>query len=234
MKERLMEKSYKILKNGNLKINDNLQFLKLLSGVKQDHYNKLVTYGKKILNKTATDIPYEDQLMIVNMAIVKAMSSFDPEAGANLLTYFSMKIKGEVSDYRAKKQSMINKVHKLAHSMEGSFLKSFDKESGETKLEVIEEELIEDTVVAEDIYHRKLQAFRMAFSGIPLYSQSILNRIVLNGETLEQIAQKEGKTTVEIVEIRNQALSLIFARVLRSNHLEEDEKEEIKREHDLV
>jgi len=228
------EEIYEQSSTGRLNIKNSRKFLELLSGTDRDSYEKLMIFGKKNLAQKATDIPFQDQEMIINFAIVKTMRGYDPKAGTNLLTYFTNKLRGEVSDYRNKRTSMLNKVHKLANSGEQTYAKTFDKETQTSSFEAIDTETPEDKLIADDIYRRKLQAFRMAFSGIPQYSQNILNRIVISKEKLYELAEKEGVSVQEISRIRNHALSLIFVRVLRSNHLDEEEKEEIKREHNLI
>ncbi len=232
-KKEKMNEIYEITSSGRLNIKNSKKFLILLSGTNKDLYEKLLIFGKKNLNQKAGDIPFPDQEMIINFAIVKSMQGFDSEAGTNLLTYFTSKLRGEVSDYRNKRASMLNKVHKLANSGEEDYAKSFDKETQTTTFEKVDNESLEDKLLANDIYKRKLQAFRMAFSGLPLYSQNILNRIVSSRENLSELAQSERVSVQEISKIRNYALSLILVRVLRSNHLDEDEKLEIMKEHEL-
>jgi len=221
-------------KGGRLNVKNSRKFLELISGTDKDTYEKLMIFGKKNLNQKATDIPFMDQEMIINFAIVKTINGYDPEAGTNVLTYFTNKLRGEVSDYRNKRDSMLNKVHKLANSGEEDYSKSFDKESQTTTFEKVELETPEEKMISEDIYRRKMQAFRMAFSGIPLFSQNILNQIVISKQKLYELAERENVSVAEISRIRNHALSLIFARVLRSNHLNEDEKDEIRKEHNLI
>jgi DNA-directed RNA polymerase specialized sigma subunit len=228
------EKVFEVSTSGRLNINNTKKFLEMLSGADPEVYEKLMIYGKKNLNQRATDIPFIDQEMIINFAIVKTMNSYDASAGANFLTYFTNKLRGEVSDYRNKRDSMTNKIHKLANSGTEEYAKSFDKESQTTTLERVDNETPEEKLMAQDIYRRKLQAFRMAFSGIPLYSQNILNKIVISKQKLYELAEQEGVSVQEISRVRNNALSLIFVRVLRSNHLDEEEKAEIRKEHDLA
>jgi len=220
-------------KNGRLNVKNSNRFLELLSGTDSDSYEKLLLYGKKNLSQKAPDIPFGDQSLVVNFAIVKTMRGYKSEEGTNLLTYYTSKLRGEVSDYRNKRASMTNKIHKLANSGEEDYSKTFDKESQTSTLEKIDLESTEDKMIADDIYRRKMQAFRMAFSGIPLYSQNILNRIVISKMKLQDLAAEESVSVAEISRIRNHALSLIFKRVLRSNHLDEEEKNEIRREHNL-
>lgn len=228
---------YSVSKTGRLYVKDNLKFLELLSGTDKDVYFKLKAYGKKILSIKALDIPHNDQDMVINWAIVKLMQGYDATAGANLLTYFNSKLQGEISDFRNKRDSMTRKVHKMVNEQNAdgeSYQYSFNKETQSNDIDIITEETPETILVAEDIYYRKLQAFRMAYSGIPKYSQTILNTIAMSEFKLQDIADQEGMSITELTKIRNYALSLILSRVLRSNHLTDEEKDEIKEEHGIM
>lgn len=227
---------YSVSKTGRLYVKDNLKFLELLSGTDKDVYFKLKAYGKKILSIKALDIPHNDQDMVINWAIVKLMQGYDATAGANLLTYFNSKLQGEISDFRNKRDSMTRKVHKMVNesSEEESYQYSFNKETQSNDIDKVTEETPETILVAEDIYYRKLQAFRMAYSGIPKYSQSLLNMIAMSEFKLQDIADQESISITELIKIRNYALSLILSRVLRSNHLTDEEKDEIKEEHGIL
>jgi len=227
------ENIYSVSKQGRLSVKDNKAFLNLLAGTDTDTYEKLTIYAKKQLQKSATDIPIKDKDQIINFAIFKTFQDFDSEAGSNVLTYFTSKLRGEVSDYRNKRESMMNKVHALVNHERDAYKNVFNSDREENELEKVTEETPETILFAEDIYRRKIQAFRMAYSGIPFYSQYILNRIVELKETLDYIASEENMSVMELTKIRNHALSLILSRVLRSNHLDEDEKNEIKKEHGL-
>lgn len=229
------QESYSVSSSGKLHIKDNKKFIELISGApSSEHYKKIEIYGKKQLEKLASDIPMKDKELIINMSLFKSLQSFDDDAGANFLTYFSSKLRGEVSDYRNKRDSMMNKIHKMVNEEKESYKNVFNPDTEENKLEKITEETPETILFAEDIYRRKIQAFRMAYSGIPLYSQYVLNRIVDLKEKLDYIAMQEGMSVAELTKLRNYALSLILSRVLRSKHLDDEEKEEIKREHGLA
>jgi hypothetical protein len=227
-------KVYTLGTNKRLKINDNSKFLQLLSETDNDTYMQLKTYGKKIMNARATDVPFNDQDAIINWAILKARSGYDPECGSNFLTYFNDKLRGEISDFRAKKNSMVKKIQKMVIESTGDYVVDFDQVSQQNTIDEITIDTPETILIAEDMYYRKLQAFRMAFSGIPKYSQYILNQIVDSSAKLKELSTQEEMSAKELTRIRNHALSLILSRVLRSNHLTEDEKDEIKKEHGLV
>ena len=229
------EEIYSVSTTGRLLVKDNKKFIELLSGApSSEHYQKVEIYGKKQLEKLASDIPMKDKEAIINMALFKSFQSFDVDAGANFLTYFSSKLRGEVSDYRNKRDSMLNKVHKMVNEERDSYKNVYNGEKEQNDLEKVTNDTPETIMMAEDIYRRKMQAFRMAYSGIPLYSQYILTRIISAKEKLELIALNEGMTVAEITKLRNFALSLILSRVLRSKHLDEEEKDEIKAEHGLI
>jgi DNA-directed RNA polymerase specialized sigma subunit len=232
-----MEKVYQTNKRGHLQIKDSNKFLELLSGTNSDAFNKIKIYAKKNLALKAQDVPLQDQDSIIHWALVKTMQSFDSTMNVNLLTYFSIKLKGELSDYRNKRDSMTRKVHKMINepgdSNNSEYVYTYDKDSDANTLEGITNETGETKLIADDIYRRKLQAFRMSFSQLPRYTQQILNSIVLTKSTLENIAEKEELSYTDLIKIRNHGLSLILTKVLRSHHLTDDEKDEIKKEHDL-
>ncbi len=227
---------YSIGSTQRLYIKDNVKFLQLLSATDKDAYLKLKAYGKKILNVKAPDLPFGDQDAVINWAIVKLMQGYDATAGANILTYFNSKLQGEISDFRAKRDSLSKKVHKMVNESKEneSYQYSFNHETQTNEIDIVSEENPETILISEDVYYRKLQAFRMAYSGIPKYSQAILNAIAMSEFNLQEIADQEEMPISELTKIRNYALSLILSRVLRSNHLTDDEKEEIKEEHGII
>lgn len=227
------------MKKERLVVKDNKKFLELLTGTDPDSHAKLSTYAKKIICSKAADIPHGEHKAISNMAILKALQSYNEEAGSNFLTYLTNKIRGEISDYRNKKDSMLRKVHKMVNYENTvdngeSFAYVYDKDSESNTLDKITEETPETILFADDIYYRKIQAFRMAYSGIPAYSQFILTRLIDSDLKLKDVAEQEKMTTAEITRMRNYSLSLILNRVLRSNHLTSEEKEEMKIEHGIV
>ena len=218
--------------NGRLYIKDDQKFLEALSGSPDPEvYAKFEVYGKKYLENAASDIPMKDKISIINMALFKGFSSFNKDSGAKFLTYFTSKLRGEVSDYRNKRTSMLNKVHNIINSEKDSYV-YVPTDSG-NMLDKVTLDSPESLLFAEDMYRRKIQAFRMSYSLIPLYSQYILSLITEQRESLAAIAIQEGLTTDKVKFIRNSALSLILSGVLRSNHLDEDEKNSIREEHDI-
>jgi len=107
-----------------------------------------------------------------------------------------------------------------------------DKEGDENYLIAIEDQTMEEKLIEEDLYHRQMKALKMAFSGIPRELQIVLHEIG-KGRKVREISDMTGESNFEISRKRNQGLSLILQRVMRSKHLSEDEKVEIANLHDI-
>ncbi len=221
-------------KNNRLKIKDNGAFLQMLSGLDSEAYLKLREYGFKYLNKYGRDIPTEERESLVGFAIAKAKDSFDPKKDTNFLTHFTNKLRGEVSIFRDKATSLSKKIKAAITNEREDYAFSYKKDTGTTVMEKVENESEEDKLLAVDLYRRQLQAFRMAFSSLPLDLQYILVRSTEKGVSFEKISEEMKESKSNIVYLRNTALSLILQKVLRGNHLTEEEKEEIKVSHGLV
>lgn len=228
-------------KSKKLHIKDDAKFLSMLSATDNlgnpeaganDVYLKLKAYGRKSFSSAAAEISKNELDSIINWAILKTISGFDASKGASLLTYFHQKILGELTDYRQKRESVMKKVHMALNSEESEYAAEFDENGSSISLDKVTNETPESELIEEEVYYRKLQAFRMAFSGIPKFSQYILLR-TSGDESIASIAREENLSLAELSKIRNYALSLILKRVLRSNHLTEDEKEEVKQEHGI-
>lgn len=89
---------------------------------------------------------------------------------------------------------------------------------------------IEDDLLAEESYRRKMTAQKMAKAELPMLTQKILYGI-LEYQNIKQAAQVFNITRAEITEIRDNGLSLLLKKVLRSPHLNEEEIEEIREIH---
>jgi len=219
---------------GRLKIKDDSKFLEALSGAPDPKlYAQVERYAKKILELKAKDIPMGDKVSIISMSIFKAFKGFNPDGGAKFQTYLTSKLRGEVTDYRVKRDSMNKKVNKMLNEERDEYTYNITELQDENTLTKVTNETPETEMLAEDMYRRKIQAFRMSYSAIPSYSQYILNTIVEDRTSLQKIAFNEGVSEDKIKLIRNAALSLILSGVLRSNHLDDDEKAEVRREHGL-
>jgi len=235
---------------GNLKIKDDKQFIKLIMLNDEEAYKALEIYAKKILKDSYPDVPYEKYDDIVLIAIAKALHGYDPDKGAGILTYLTSKIRGEVSDWRYQKNADERKVIKEVNANRDSYMFQSTKDSNEVTVLQVTNETPEDKVIEEDIYTRQLKAFRMAYSQLPMFSQYILNRLIMEqGETYEEDGKVKKKkenyiieslandlniTKHKVTELRNFALSLILIKVLRSTYLTEEEKNKIKEVHGLI
>jgi len=238
-------------KSGNLKIKDDKKFIQLIMLNDEEAYKVLEIYAKKILKDSYPDVPYEKYDDIVLIAIAKALHSFDPSKGAGILTYLTSKIRGEVSDWKYRKNADERKIIKEVNENRNNYMFQNTKERNEVEVIHVSTKTPEDNLIEEDIYTRQLKAFRMAYSQLPLFSQYVLNRLIM--EQGEEFTNKENKkrkkrenyvaaslaeelslSVKTILDIRNDALSLILKKVLRSSYLTDEEKEKIKELHGII
>lgn len=229
-------------KTGRLTITDSEQFIKILAAEDEnhnnqdvlDHFEALKKYGFKQLHNSATDIPYGEYEYIINFAIAKTVKDFDPAFNTNLLSFFFDKLRGELSAYRSKRDTLQEKVFKVMRENEGGIDYVYQKDSSteENYVVPVESQSPEDKLLETDLYQRKMKALKMAFSGIPRELQFILHEIG-NGKKIKDIAELTNSTNFEVSRKRNQGLSLILQRVMRSKHLTEDEKVELAELHDI-
>lgn len=231
--------------NGRLTITDSEKFIKMLASDAEfsenydpskndplEHYDALKKFGIKQLHTTAGDIPYSEHEFVINFAIAKTIKDFDPKFETNLLSFFWGKLRGEVSAYRSKRDRMQEKIIKVINdndSVEYVYQNEDDKENTLIAVDTMnpEEQLIET-----DTHNRQMKALKMAFSGIPRDLQVILFEIG-NGRKVREISEMLHIDELEISRKRNQGLSLILQRVLRSKHLSDIEKKEITDLHDI-
>jgi len=239
-------------KTGNLKIKDDKKFIKLIMLNDEEAFKALEIYAKKILKNSYPDVPYEEYDDIVLVAITKALQGFNPDKKAGILTYLTSKIRGEVSDWRYRKNADERKIIKEINTNRDNYMFQSTKDRNEVTIIQVTNENPESKIIEEDIYTRQLKAFRMAYSQLPMFSQYILNRLVMeqgeeyNDEEKEKIRTKKENYVVQslanelnmtkhkIIGLRNFSLSLILTKVLRSTYLTDKEKEKIKEIHGLV
>jgi len=228
-------------KTGRLTITNSEEFIKILSLESEDstekesmeHYEAMKKYGFKQLHNIATDIPFNEYEFIINFAIAKTIKDFDPQFNTNLLSFFWDKLRGELSAYRSKRDRLQDKVNKLIKNDDGvDYIYQKEKGSDENFVIPIDEMTMEEKHVQEDLYFRQMKALKMAFSGIPRELQLILHEVG-NGKKIREIANILNTSTFEVSRKRNQGLSLILQRVMRSKHLTEEEKTEIANLHDI-
>jgi hypothetical protein len=228
-------------KTGRLTINDSEEFIKILTLESDDstevesmeHYDAMKKYGIKQLHNIATDIPFNEYEFIINFAIAKTIKDFNPEFNTNLLSFFWDKLRGELSAYRSKRDRLQDKVNKLIKNNDGiDYIYQKEKGSDDNYIIPVEETTMEEQHIQEDLYFRQMKALKMAFSGIPRELQLILHEVG-NGKKIREIANILNQSTFDISRKRNQGLSLILQRVMRSKHLTEEEKQEIANLHEI-
>lgn len=229
-----------ISESGKMKIKDPSLFIKLMmndetiDGVSpQEAYDFMYRYGIKQMKKYHPDIPPHDYPHILNYAIAKTVKDFQ-EGKASILPYFFEKIRGEVHAYRETRKSLHKKALMAFHNQENGareYLKEYGK-NDEYHLTLSSSETIEEQTLREDFYARQVKAFKMAFSGLPRISQIILYEIG-KGTATKTLSEALGMEENDIKLKRNFALSLLLQRVLRSRHLDEKEKREILKIHNI-
>lgn len=227
-------------KEGKLSIKDSQSFINMLySGNIEDEalkfYNLLKDYAYKQKAKLAPEIPTTDYEHILNYAIVRSIKDFNESKKAQLQSYFWSKLRGEVSSYRAKRDSLHKKIISVIqegeeNGIEYAYQKGNGSSSDENQLEAVESELMEEKIERETKYYRQIKAFKMAFSGIPRELQIILTEIG-NGMNIGDISYMLNMSEYDISQKRNYGLSLILQRIMRSHHITEEEKHELAEMH---
>lgn len=220
---------------GKLSIKDSKAFINMLydqGGEDIEFYNILKNYAYKQKSKMASEIPTGEFEHIMNMAIVASIKDFKPEKKAELQSYFWSKLRGEISSYRAKRDSLQKKVLASINENNGDSVYVYQKtnEGEENTLESVEVELMDEKIEREDKYFRQMKAFKMAFGGIPRILQIILTEIG-NNKKISEVAYFLNLPVADVSQKRNYALSLILQRIMRSNHLNENEKKDLAEMH---
>jgi len=231
---------YEKEKTGKLLIKDAKAFINMLySGDIHDEalhfYTLLKEYAYKQKGKLASEIPQYEYEHIINYAIVRSIKDFDKEKKAQLQSYFWSKLRGEISSYRAKRDSLHKKIISViqegeSNGVEYVYQKGNGESGEENFLEAIESETLEEKIEKENKYFRQIKAFKMAFSGIPRILQIILTEIG-NGMNIGDVATLLQLSEYEISQKRNYGLSLILQRIMRSSHITEEEKIELAELH---
>jgi len=130
MKKPILE----IENSGRIKLNDSTTFVKMLSlneaellelakeneAIKlllQKYSQKeliklLITYARKQLNDVG-DIPQQDLEYAIHTAIAKALTEYDASKGANFLSFYWEKLRGEITNYRIIRERQLNRVKKM-------------------------------------------------------------------------------------------------------------------------
>lgn len=233
----ITEEIAEITNSGRLKIRSDADFIKTLTANSvgdetNDVYKKLQDYAYKNLSIKAGDIPSKDKELLINFAITKTLADFDSEK-ASLLTHFNNKLRGEVKAYRDKKQALARKIQSFANNTGVRDGIIYNPDTKENEL-IYKADGLEEAVIQEDTYYRKIKAIKMAYYDIPLFLQEIINISILRPDVRKKLTERFNLSSQKILELRNYGLSLVLTKVLRSKHLSEEEKNELKNELHIV
>ena len=233
------------IKDSNL-----LHKMLLTNKIKPDELNLLMTYGKK--NIKDKNLPKEAVEDIVLYALAKAINTYDSSKNTAFTTFFVNKIKGVESDYknthlkikRAKDGKTSAEVTKEAAELQVKNLMQYAREMG-GKIELNKEDkeakedknivyVTEPDYVEDDYARRQEQAFKTAYAMLPYKYQYILWLIADDNLNIPKTAKKLDMPESYLRSIKNAILSMLLELILNSNHLKEEEKEEILKAHNLV
>ncbi len=239
----MIEEEAGLLYDSNgLKIYDSTKFLNMFYNGEnseiQELYKTLSDFAFKQKNKIASEIDFDEYKNIINFSLMKTLKDFKDEKGASFQSYFFIKLRGEVKAYRSKRNSLSRKINKVVNegNYDNSELEYKYQKNGngdENTLEMVDTSDMFDMTDREEVTKRQIKAFKMAFSGLPKKLQYILYQIG-EGKKIEEIAHNMKDDKNNILEKRNNGLSLILQRVLRSRHLKEEEKLEVASMNDII
>lgn len=206
----------------------------------KEEFEEIYTYGVKSfykMLKSYTNVPRSKEFAhdIVSQALLKATLEYNPDE-AKFTTFFYTKIRGEISIYLEKKKSTQNVFSRVAKE-EGYSTKIKDIADGEggvsVELEKIEEETPESILIKAEEENRLIAANKMAFSELPMELQNILYGYLSVGK-IKTLAEMFSKSEKEISELTSSGLSLMFAKVLKSKHLNTEDKDDLKKSFNLI
>lgn len=200
----------------------------------KDEYQEKIEYGLKqffIFKRNYPSLPGDVEFSnnLVSQALIKAVFTYDNTMGTEFNTHFYNKIRGEVTTYVKKQETTQRYANKLVAS--GEIAVRFTENGYES--ETITEGSIDDILIAEEEYRRKMTATSMSKSELPMKLQRVLYA-VLEYDKLKNAADVLDMEVADIKQCRDHALSLILKKVLRSKHLTEEEKDEMKKDYALI
>ncbi len=126
--------------NNKLQINDADMFIQSLYTEEEmlQHYKELVTFANKQKPNIGNDIPKEEWDSIVNLAIVKTIKQFK-KGKASLQSFLWQKLRGEISGFRSKRNSIHRKILKAVNNLstesDNEIVYQVDKETQENSEE---------------------------------------------------------------------------------------------------
>jgi len=199
----------------------------------KEEYEKIIEFGTKqfyIFRRSFPSLPGSEEFVnnIVMQALLKAVLTFNPDQGTAFNTHFYNKLRGEITIYIKKEESTQNYAQKLVSS--GEIVVKYTEDGFESESVT---ESLEDQIVAEEEYYRKKSATLMAKSELPMKLQRVMYA-TLEYDKIRDAADVLDLSIPQLKMLRNHALSLILKKVLRSRHLTDEEKMEMKKEYKLI
>lgn len=196
-----------------------------------EKYNSIISYGIKIYYKVKSSqypwMPTENSIIedIVSDALLIATENYDEESGMQFESFFYQKIQGEMHKWSSKRRTE-NKYLKEVAGQDGDIHRAFL--NGEMRIEITTEESkdILAQLEKEDNVKRKVKANSIALGDLPFDHQIVL-KMFMEGESYSNMAEILGVSEDEVKARRDIALSLLLKKVLRSKHLNDEEKKEI-------
>lgn len=200
----------------------------------KEDYDAEVEYGLKqffTFRRSYPSLPGGEEFAnnIVTQALIKSVFSFNNEMGTQFNTHFYNKIRGEITTYIKKQETTQRYANKLVAS--GDIKIKFTEEGFEA--ESVVEGSMDQILVEEEEYRRKMTATSMSKSELPMLLQKVLYA-VLEYDKLRNAADVLDMEIQDIKVFRNHALSLVLKKVLRSKHLTTEERNDMKKDFNLI
>jgi len=204
----------------------------------QADYENFIEYGIKVYAKIRRvqypTMPTDRDIVtnIVYDALLMTAETFDPSFGADPKSHFYNKIKGEMFKWLSRR--MTENKHAATLDEGGELMFERDKEGARVAVVATrEEEDVLRVLEKDDSVRRKIAANRMAMGELPFEHQAVLEMAVEH-DSIQTAAEVLGIDVDEFRLRRDKALSLLLKKVIRSKHLHEDEREEVKRQYHLI
>ncbi len=218
----------------NTNQNEEVLAMSMLGLNDKDEYEETLLFGIKhfyIFRRSFPSLPGGDEFAnnLVTQALMKAVFSYDPSHGTAFNTHFYNKIRGEITIYIKKEESTQDYAQKLIEN--GDIVIKYTDDGFES--DSVSKINIEDEIIAEDDYYRKRTATLMAKSELPMKLQRVLYAS-LEYDKIRNAADVLDLEIPELKRLRNQALALILKKVLRSKHLTDEERTEMKKDYHLI
>lgn len=214
--------------------NEEIMAMTMLGLDDKDEYQETLLFGIKhfyIFRRSYPSLPGGDEFAnnLVTQALIKAVFSYDPAQKTAFNTHFYNKIRGEITIYISKEESTQDYAQKLIEN--GDIVVKYTDDGYES--DNVTKTTIEDDLIEENDYYRKKTATLMAKSELPMKLQRVLYAS-LEYDKLRNAADVLDLEIPELKSLRNYALSLILKKVLRSKHLTEEERTEMKKDYHLI